>query len=70
MTVGSLFIENSLGVRYSIDKSENFLYQVLKFCLFVCGGPVILSPGSSRESPDRKAVAKAGKQPLKEVIIP
>jgi len=35
MTIGPLFIENSMGVRYSIDKSKNFLYQILKFCLFL-----------------------------------
>jgi|YNPBryantNP2012_1023418.scaffolds.fasta_scaffold00010_16 hypothetical protein len=35
MTVGPFFIENSMGARYSIDKSKNFLYQVLKFCLFL-----------------------------------
>lgn len=38
MNGGPFFIENSLGLGYSIDNSKNFLYLVLKFCLFPFSG--------------------------------
>lgn len=38
MKLDLFFIENSMGLRYSIDKSKNFLYLDLKFCLFPFSG--------------------------------
>lgn len=63
-------IENSMGLRYSIDKSKNFLYQVLKFCLFLFSGGTFIRSRSARDPRSNQAVAKTGRQLLNEVTIP
>ncbi len=70
MNAGPFIIENSMGLRYSIDKSKNFLYQVLKFCLFPFSGGTLFQSRFARDARSNQTVANTGRQLLNEVTIP